>query len=184
MGKMREEMDREVPLETKVDDLYRLIADIDIAMLTTRRPDGMLVTRPMGTQQQQPVADFWFVTDAGTEKVDELTADPHVSLAYLNAKTSEWVSVSGTVRVSRDRETIRKLYSDSWKLWFPDEGGDRDGGPDDPRFALLLVDAVSVVYGKRNKSRPHALIEIARTRVTREMPDLQDIRHVSGGDLP
>lgn len=28
-----------------------------------------------------------------------------------------------------------------WKAWFGDEGGARDCGPDDPRLALILVDA-------------------------------------------
>jgi general stress protein 26 len=33
-----------------VDELYDLIEDIEIAMMTTRRPDGRLVSRPMATQ--------------------------------------------------------------------------------------------------------------------------------------
>lgn len=33
----------------RIDDLYDLIDDIEIAMLTTRRSDGRLVSRPMAT---------------------------------------------------------------------------------------------------------------------------------------
>jgi general stress protein 26 len=37
-------------LSKKLDDLYDLIEGIEIAMFTTRRPDGHLASRPMATQ--------------------------------------------------------------------------------------------------------------------------------------
>ena len=36
------------PLGKKLDELYELIDGIEIAMFTTRRPDGHLVSRPDG----------------------------------------------------------------------------------------------------------------------------------------
>ena len=41
--------DDSVPTDKKLDDLYELIDGIEIAMLTTRRADGHLVSRPMQT---------------------------------------------------------------------------------------------------------------------------------------
>ena len=178
-----EELDTEVPLKKKVDDLYKLIEGIEIAMFTTRRPDGHLVSRPMATQTREPGADMWFVTDIESQKMDELQNDAHVSLAYYNVKTWEWVSVSGTVTVSQDRELIRELYQPDWKAWFGDEGGARDGGPNDPRFALLLVDAHSVVYGKRNKPKPLVLFELAKGILTGKEPDVSDVRRVSEKEM-
>ena len=35
-----------------LDELYALIDKIEMAMLTTRRPDGRLVSRPMATQKR------------------------------------------------------------------------------------------------------------------------------------
>jgi general stress protein 26 len=177
------EFDTEVPLKKKVDDLYKLIEGIETAMFTTRRADGHLVSRPMATQQREPGADMWFVTDIESEKMDELQTDPHVSLAYYNVKTWEWVSVSGTVTISQDRELIRELYKPDWKAWFGDEGGARDGGPNDPRFALLLVDAHSVVYGKRNKPKPLVLFELAKGMITGKEPDVADVRRVSEREM-
>ena len=178
-----EEFDTEVPVKKKVDDLYKLIEGIETAMFTTRRADGHLVSRPMATQKREPGADMWFVTDIESEKMDELESDPHVSLAYYNVKTWEWVSVSGTVTISQDRELIRELYKPDWKAWFGDEGGARDGGPNDPRFALLLVDAHSVVYGKRNKPKPLVLFELAKGILTGKEPDVSDVRHVSEKEM-
>jgi general stress protein 26 len=172
-----------VPTEKKLDDLYALVDGISVAMFTTRRPDGQLVSRPMQTQERDGAADFWFVTDGGADKLDELEADPHVNLAYYRDRTREWVSVSGTARVTRDREQVRRLYKPDWKAWFPDDGPGRDGGPDDPRITLVLVEAQSVVYMKSDTPRPVVLFEVVKGMLTGSMPDVGSVRVVSGGEL-
>ena len=169
------------PLTKKLDELYKLIEGIEIAMMTTQRADGSLVSRPMATQERQPGADLWFVTDIESEKIGELDLNPIISLAYF--KDWEWVSISGFATISTDREMIRRLYKPDWKAWFGDEGGERDGGPDDPRFALVLVDAASAVYGKRNKSKPVALFEIVKGLVTGDAPDIADVETLSDTEL-
>lgn len=173
----------DIPLEKKLDELYELIEGIEIAMFTTRRPDGSLVSRPMATQKREPGVDLWFVTDVDSAKVDDLVADPNVSLAYYNVKTWEWVSVSGTVTVSQDREMIRELHQPDWKAWFGDEGGERNGGPDDPRIALILVEVHSVTYLKVNKPKPLVLFEVAKGMVSGTPPKIGEERHVSRSEL-
>ena len=120
--------------EKKLDEMYGLVEGIEIAMFTTRRSDGHLVSRPMATQARAPGADLWFVTDGETHKMDELQHDPHVNVSYYRDRTREWVSVSGTARVVKDPAKIHELYRPDWKAWFPDESPGRDGGPDDPRL--------------------------------------------------
>lgn len=166
-----------------VEDLYDLIDGIEIAMLTTRRADGRLVARPMATQKPQPGDDLWFVTDIETHKVDELEQDPNVNVAYYRDRTKEWVSVSGTARVSQDREKIRELYSPDWRMWMGAVDEVRDGGPDDPRLALLHVTADSVVYLKKDKSAPVVLFEMAKGMVTGERPEMGEMRELSGSEL-
>jgi general stress protein 26 len=171
------------PTDQKLAELYSLIDGIEIAMMTTRRPDGSLVTRPMATQQQEPDADLWFVTSIETHKVDELEADPHISLGYYDDGTKEWVSVSGTARITQDRDKIRELYQPDWKAWFEDEGGERDGSPDDPRLALIFVDAHTVHYFKSKHSKPVTLLEIAKGIVTGTQPDLGREERLSRDEL-
>lgn len=172
-----------VPTEKKLDDLYALIDGIEVAMFTTRRADGQLVSRPMQVQERGGEADFWFVTDGEAHKLDELEHDPHVNLAFYRDRTREWVSVSGTARVSRDRGQIHRVYKPDWKAWFADEGGARDGGPDDPRLTLLLVDAHSVVYMKSDTPRPVVLFEVVKAMVTGSTPDIGSVRVVTGGEM-
>ena len=171
------------PLGKKLEDLYALIEGIEIAMFTTRRPDGHLVSRPMATQTQAQGTDLWFVTDVESHKLDELELDPHVNLAYYRDRTREWVSVSGTASITQDRRAIRELYRPDWKAWFGDEGGERDGGPDDPRLALILVEVHSVTYLKVDKSRPVVLFEVAKAMVTGTPPNVGEQRTVSESEL-
>jgi general stress protein 26 len=167
----------------KLDELYGLIEGIETAMFTTRRPNGQLVSRPMATQSRIQDADLWFVTDSETEKLDDLALDPHVNCAYYNNKTKEWVSVTGVARVSKNKSKIRQLYKEDWKAWFGDEGGDRDGGPNDPRIALILVDADSATYMKVNKAKPMVLFQAIRSRVTGHRPTPPEVREVTGAEL-
>ena len=165
----------------RIEDLYALIESIETAMLTTRRQDGRLVSRPMATQKRDPIADLWFVTDVESHKLDELEHDPHVNLAYFDTGSYEWVSVSGTASISTDRQKIRELYQPDWRAWFGEIDEVRDGGPDDPRLALILVDADSVIYMKQEKSKPVVLFEVAKGMITGDRPDIGEVRRVDLG---
>jgi len=173
----------DAPLGKKLKDLYDLIEGIEIAMFTTRRPDGQLVSRPMATQTQAEGTDLWFVTDVESNKLDELEFDPHVNLAYYKDRTREWVSVSGMATISQDRQAIRELYQKDWRAWFGDQGGERDGGPEDPRLALVLVDVQSVVYLKVTKPAPVVLFEVAKGMLTGTPPNVGAERRLSGAEV-
>ncbi len=175
--------DNEVPLEKKLDDLYALIDGIEVALFTTRRPDGHLVTRPMQVQERTSGTDLWFMTNGESHKLEELATDPHVNLGFYKDRTREWVSVSGTAIISRDKRLIHELYQPDWKAWFNDEGGGRDGGPDDPRIALILVEAHSVVYQKSDRPQPLVLFELVKGMVAGQPPKTGDLRHMSEGEL-
>jgi general stress protein 26 len=179
-GKNRSE---HVSSEKKLEDLYDLIDGIEIAMFTTRRGDGHLVSRPMATQERTSGCDLWFVTDGDANKLDELESDPHVNLAYYKDRTREWVSVSGTATITRDRELIRELYEPDWRAWFGDEGGDRDGGPDDPRLTLILVEAHSVFYLKVDKPKPVVLFEVMKGIITGSPPNVGAQRELREHEL-
>jgi general stress protein 26 len=165
-------------MQKQLQKLYDLIDDIETAMLTTRRPDGHLVSRAMATQKRSPGADVWFVTAEDSGKLAEIEHDPHVNLAYYKDRTREWISASGLARLSRDRETIRQLYAPDWKMWFPEEGDPRHGTPDDPRLVLIGVDIHSAVFLEVNKPQPVVLYEIVKGWVTGTEPDIGTIHKV------
>jgi general stress protein 26 len=176
--------DDDAPLEKKLDDLYKLIDGIETAMVTTRRADGHLVARPMQTQRRTTGTDLWFMTNAESEKFEELARDPHVNVAYYKNRTREWVSVSGRAILTRDRDLIDSLYQPDWKIWLGDEGdGRRNGEPHDPRIGLILVEAQHVVYMKKDRPMPVVLFNMMRARVTGTPPKVADLRELDRDDL-
>lgn len=176
--------DNEVPLEKKLDDLYKLIDGIETAMVTTRRADGHLVSRAMATQRRTAGADLWFMTNAESEKFEEIANDSHVNVSYYRDRTREWVSVSGSAILTKDRDLIDSLYQPDWKMWLGDTGdGKRDGGPHDPRIALILVEAVSATYSKKDRPMPVVLFQLAKGFITGEPPKVADLRELSREDL-
>jgi len=162
----------------QLHELYGLIESIEMAMMTTRRTDGRLVSRPMATQERNEIADLWFVTDIESHKLDELEADPNVNLAYLDSGSYEWVSVSGRATISRDRDRIHELWKPDWRAWFGKQDEIRDGGPDDPRLALILVDAESVVYMKQDRPKPVVLFEVVKGMITGDQPDVGEVKRL------
>ena len=120
-------------MASELEKFYGLVYDIDTAMMTTRRADGHLRSRAMANQKRAGGADLWFVCREGTAKLADLAHDPHINLTYYRDSNREWVSVSGWRRSRQDREKIRELWAEDWKVWFPDEGDPRHGTPDDPR---------------------------------------------------
>lgn len=161
-----------------LDKLYELIEEIEIAMMTTRRPDGHLESRAMATQRRTPGADLWFVTLEGSGKLRDIEADPHVNLAYYKDRTREWISVSGIASLSRDRTTIRELYAPDWKIWFPEEGDARHGTPEDPRMVLIGVDVHAATFLEVNKPQPVVLYEVVKGWLTGGTPEVGEMHRI------
>jgi general stress protein 26 len=164
--------------DEKLQKLHTLIADIETAMFTTRRSDGRMVSRPMAVQKRASGADLWFVTMRDSEKIDEIREDRHVNLAFFKDRTKEWVSVSGLARIVDDRTKIRELYQPDWRAWFGDEGGAKDGTPEDPRMLLIAVDVEMAMFLELNKPAPVVLFEVVKGMVTGKKPDLGEPEYV------
>lgn len=119
--------------------LAELIRDVRIAMLTTTRPDGRLVSRPLGTQEVEFDGDLWFVTGADSAKVAEIAANAFVNVSYASPSANTFVSVSGRAEVLDDRAKVEQVWSPAMQLFFP-------GGKDDPNLRLVRVRADTAEY--------------------------------------
>ena len=126
-------------MNPELEKLYSHIDDIEVAMMVTRRADGHLQSRAMATQKRVPGADLWFVTLQDAHKLQDIERDPHVNLSYYKDRTREWVSVSGTASVTRDRAKIHELWAPDWKAWFPKE----DARAMEQRTTLVWCSSVS-----------------------------------------
>lgn len=166
------------PMTENLEKFYDLVKDIEVAMMTTRRQDGLLVSRPMATQARATGADLWFVTAKGSPKLGEIAKDPNVNLSYYKDRTREWISVAGRARLVEDRARIRELYRPDWKAWFGDEGGAADGSADDPRMILIAVDIELAHFMEVNKPQVVVLFELAKGLITGKAPEIADVKTV------
>ncbi len=183
---IEQERGKALPTEKKLEQLYELIDGIEVAMLTTRTTAGALVSRPMQTQARRAGTDLWFMTSIESGKVDELIADPHVNLAYYKDGSREYVSVSGLAHVTQDRALVHDLYKSDWKAWLGDESDqdeERDGGPNDPRIALIEVKAESATYLRVTEPRLVTLFKLATAYATGEPPNTGDVGQVTPQEL-
>lgn len=165
-------------MNQELQAFYELVEDLEVAMMTTRRADGHLESRPMATQKRATGADLWFVAAEGTGKLTDIEADPHVNLAYYKDRTREWVSVSGLATLTRDRDKIRELYAPDWRFWFGEEGDSRHGTPDDPRLVLIGVEIHAASFLDVSKPQPVVLYELAKGFVTGDMPEIGETQHI------
>ena len=165
-------------MDNEMEKVYAMVQELKTAMMVTRRPDGHLVSRAMATQKRHLGADLWFVAAEGSAKLDEIRADPHVNLSFLNPRTMEWLSISGMAAISKDRSVIHALYAPDWKIWFPDEGDPLHGTKDDPRMTLIGITVHSAVFFDVSAPRSVVLYEMVKGWLTGSIPDVGEIHHV------
>lgn len=161
-------------MKSELEKFYAEVEAIDTAMMTTRRADGHLRSRAMANQKRAGGADLWFVCREGTAKLADIANDAHINLAYYRDGNREWVSVSGTAVISRERSKIRELYAADWKMWFGDEGDPRHGTPDDPRMVLIGV-TVHAAEFLDVKAKPIVLFELIKGWITGSEPELGEM---------
>ncbi len=120
------------------DKLITMISALEVGMLTTGDADGVLRSRPMATQKPSD-GKLYFFTSKSSPKAEGAGKDASVNVSYADPSNQTYVSVSGRARMSRGKDKIRKLWTESARRWFPQ-------GPDDERLAVLEVDIAKAEF--------------------------------------
>jgi general stress protein 26 len=157
-------------------DLYKLgemIDDIEVAMMTTRAADGSLVSRPLQTLKIDAGGEIVFFTAAKSHKVEELTDDSEVNLAYAHPGDQRYVSIRGRARMDRDEDTIDELWSPAQKIFFPD-------GKDDPNLMVLRVRVRDANYWEAAGNFIARAFDFARGMLDEKPSDLGKQGHLEG----
>jgi general stress protein 26 len=145
-----------------------VLKSFDHAMLVTRR-DAELRSRPMAIADASDDGHVWFITSVDSGKLEEITDEPFVNLAMQAA--SRFLSISGTVRATRDPERINALWNDIQELWFPK-------GRNDPTLILLEVVPTYAEYWDRSGVEAvRFMFDAARALATGHTLDDDEGRH-------
>ena len=122
---------------SKREHLVSILKDFDTVMLLTRTPTGQLRARPMAVAALEEDGTVYLAAQIGSEKVNELLADPNVAISVQGKL--KFASVSGKARIHRERPLIDKLWKESWKIWF-------SKGKSDPDLCIIEFDATEGEY--------------------------------------
>ena len=93
---------------------------------------GSSGARPMSVQQVDDEGNMWFLSADDSHKNAEIERDPTVQLFFQGSKHSDFLTVSGTASISRDKAKIEELWEPIVKTWFTE-------GKDDPRITVIKV---------------------------------------------
>jgi general stress protein 26 len=74
---------------------------------------------------------IYFLTDERAHKDDEIRRHPRVCLTFADTDGQKYVSISGTARLSAERDKIKQLWSLGAKVWW--------GDPENPDLRLITV---------------------------------------------
>jgi general stress protein 26 len=166
-------MKNEAPRDSDLHVLGELIDGIETAMLTTRAEDGSLVSRPLETLKIDTNGEIIFFTAANSHKVEQLTEDAEVNLAYADPAEHRYVSVRGRARMDRDDDTIDELWSPAQKIFFPD-------GKGDPNLMVLRVRVRDANYWEAASNVITRAFDFARGMLDEQPSDLGKQGHLEG----
>lgn len=92
--------------------------------------------------------------------------------------------MSGEATVIADRDVVRKYYSPTLKAWVGDLGdGVHDGGPEDPRIAVIRVVARTATYAIAVGTSLGRGVEIIKGAVTGQPAEVNKLRELTEKEL-
>ena len=113
---------------TKFNDVVK---EFRFAMLTTMSKEGEFHARPMSVAEIKPDSTVYFATSLQSPKVEEISRDSNVVIIFQNS--SQFATLTGQATTTQERTLIDRLWSETWRVWFP-------GGKDDPDLCLIAVE--------------------------------------------
>jgi general stress protein 26 len=113
----------------------------------------------MATQQVDTDGIIWFFSHINTEKVEAIRTDPRVNLAYSDADSQRYVSITGRCELVRDHVKAKQLWKPVYETWFPK-------GSEDPNLILLKVHVQEAAYWHEKENRMAKLLGFANTSIS------------------
>jgi len=93
---------------------------------------------PMSAIVRKDEDAIYFLTDAGTEKVNDIKDDLTVELTFSNESANDYLFVIGSATVSHDPAKVKDLWNQfSSAFW---------DSPEDPRIRVITVRPMKAEY--------------------------------------
>lgn len=116
-------------------------------------------TRPMSVQQIDEAGNLWFLSANDSHKNAEIKKDPKVQLLFQGSAHSDFMTISGTAKISTNKEKIKELWEPIVKTWFTQ-------GVDDPRITVIQVTPEDGYYWDTKHGKMLAFIKMVAGAIT------------------
>lgn len=147
--------------------LHDLLDGFDTAMLFTGRTQRH--ASPMEIAELTETGEIFFVTSDTSAKVDEIKSDADVTLAFQSGRT--FVSLNGTAEILHDADLIEDLWSEAWRVWFPE-------GKDDPTLCIIKVVPSTAEYWDTSGGKVISYaFEAAKAYIKGRTPEVSNDQH-------
>ena len=153
-----------------LDRVWDLIELVGVCMLTTRFAGG-LRARPLESRPDRNAGVIWFVTDLRSAKEYEIESENNVGLAFIDAKTCAYLSITARAEVRRNHAKAAEIWTPTDSMWWD--------GPDDPNVCVLHVTPLTAELWDGPASKAVAAFEFAKALLTGGAPNLGENRKVT-----
>lgn len=127
--------------------------------------------------------DLLFLANQHSRKFQDLAKNNEVQFTFAEP-AGDWVSIAGTATTSNSDPRIKEIYSKPLAAWFGDLGdGKHDGGPEDPRLAIIEVKSKYATYYKKEVGTLGFAKEIGMATLTGKVAKTGVLRELSEQDL-
>jgi general stress protein 26 len=138
--------------------LRELIQAAGVAVLMNVDEHGTHIGRPMLPLLVQNDPHIYFLTHQSSRKVTQLSACPRVGLTIISSNC--YFAVAGSAYTSRDPALIRRLWSPTYRAWFPE-------GKDDREATAIRVVVARIDYWEPPRNRAVRLVQAIKAVLTR-----------------
>lgn len=88
--------------------------------------------RPMTVQQVDDNGHIWFLSADDSYKNKQIKIDPEVKLFFQGSAHSDFMYITGSASISKDKNKIEELWEPLYKTWFTE-------GKNDPRITVIGI---------------------------------------------
>jgi general stress protein 26 len=146
------------------DLIWKHVGAIRICMMVTH--DGARIhARPMNGIVRPEQNAIWFFTNRESHADTEIQENPRACLAFNDIRRNKYVSLSGTLQIVHDRNTIAALWNDEADGYF-------ESGQQDDNVCLLKFEPEFGQYWDSPSSSIVVAIKFLEAKLMGEKPAL------------
>ncbi len=110
--------------------------------------------RPMTVQQFDDQGNCWFLSASDSHKNLDLQEDPKMQLLFQGSSHSDFLSLYGKAKITKDKAKIKELWEPIFKTWFTE-------GENDERITVIKFTPTEGYYWDTKHGQLVSFIKMA-----------------------